>query len=105
MVFRIILQNVIFVKVQIRDFPDNKSMDCNKTEMADVRLFDCCNLLRFMMNLILSHGLAIIFHFKDIIPIGKFQSCIKSAVSAMNGVVIIITANVSHVFEFLVAYL
>lgn len=52
MVFRIILQNVIFVKVQIRDFPDNKSMDCNKTERADVRLFDCCNLLRFMMNLI-----------------------------------------------------
>lgn len=52
MVFRIILQNAIFVKVQIRDFPDNKSMDRNKTEMADVRLFDCCNLLRFMMNLI-----------------------------------------------------
>ena len=52
MVFRIILQNVIFVKVQIRDFPDNKSMDYNKTEMADVRLFDCCNLLRVMMNLI-----------------------------------------------------
>ena len=51
MVFRIILQNVIFVKVQIRDFPANKSMDYNKTEMADVRLFDCCNLLRFMMNL------------------------------------------------------
>ena len=42
----------LFVKVQIRYFPDNKSMDCNKTEMADVRLFDCCNLLRFMMNLI-----------------------------------------------------
>ena len=88
--------NILSVQVSVGAFFFCKAVDGDKPQLLYLEFSDCLHLLNLPMNFIQRHRLCIVFGFVDFVSVSIFQNDIKLTVFAVNRVIIVIAADISH---------
>ena len=93
-------KNVIAIKIGIRLFLLHKAIDGDESELLNGQFLDVRHLLSLTVNFIEGHRLGIILCLINCIAVCQLQSNIELTVLAVDGVVIVIAADVANTLQF-----
>lgn len=93
-------KNVIAIQIGIRLFLLHKAIDGDESELLNGQFLDVRHLLSLTVNFIEGHRLGIILCLINCIAVCQLQSDIELTVLAVDGVVIVIAADVADTFQF-----
>ena len=92
-------KKVVSVQINIRLFLLYEPIDGDKSEPIDCQFFDVSHLLSLPVDFVESHRLSIIFCFVNGISVSQFQSDIKLTVLAVDGVIVVVAADVADTLQ------